>query len=149
MRYSLIDITTDQMGHVIDGSQTEPQIVTELWSFVGPMVAAIGCFPRYSRQAADLSATQVALTKLVIYTCSLWVGDGDVFTKLDAQKTTTPVQKNTTSSPRMSAWLIITKSTQWRKGTATKRPCLPSSPKNAVAAVTTSLETDVETYFQS
>lgn len=34
MRYSLIDITTDQMGHVIDGSQTEPQTVTELWSFV-------------------------------------------------------------------------------------------------------------------
>lgn len=34
MRYSLIDITTDQMGRVIDGSQTEPQIITELWTFV-------------------------------------------------------------------------------------------------------------------
>ncbi|MDF7674454.1 TIM44-like domain-containing protein [Acetobacteraceae bacterium ESL0709] len=34
MRYSLIDVTTDNMGNVIDGSQTEPQTVTELWTFV-------------------------------------------------------------------------------------------------------------------
>ncbi|MXV44135.1 TIM44-like domain-containing protein [Saccharibacter sp. 17.LH.SD] len=34
MRYSMIDVTTDPMGNVIDGSQTEPQTVTELWTFV-------------------------------------------------------------------------------------------------------------------
>lgn len=34
MRYSLIDVTTDSLGNVIDGSQTEPQTVTELWTFV-------------------------------------------------------------------------------------------------------------------
>ena len=33
MRYSLIDMTTDTMGHVIDGSSTERQTVTELWTF--------------------------------------------------------------------------------------------------------------------
>lgn len=34
MRYSMIDVTTDNMGNVIDGSQTNPQVVTELWTFV-------------------------------------------------------------------------------------------------------------------
>ncbi|QHI95371.1 TIM44-like domain-containing protein [Aristophania vespae] len=34
MRYSLLDVTTDSLGNVIDGSQTEPQTVTELWTFV-------------------------------------------------------------------------------------------------------------------
>ncbi|WP_029605736.1 Tim44 domain-containing protein [Kozakia baliensis] len=34
MRYSLIDVTTDAMGNVIDGSSTERQTVTELWTFV-------------------------------------------------------------------------------------------------------------------
>lgn len=33
LRYSLIDVTTDSMGNVIDGSRTEPQTVTELWTF--------------------------------------------------------------------------------------------------------------------
>lgn len=34
MQYSLIDVTTDVMGHVIDGSSTEPVVITELWTFV-------------------------------------------------------------------------------------------------------------------
>ncbi|PYD76574.1 Tim44 domain-containing protein [Novacetimonas pomaceti] len=34
MRYSLIDITTDMTGRVIDGSSTERTTVTELWTFV-------------------------------------------------------------------------------------------------------------------
>lgn len=34
MQYSLYDVTTDQLGNVIDGSKTERQIVTELWTFV-------------------------------------------------------------------------------------------------------------------
>ncbi|MBL7237386.1 Tim44 domain-containing protein [Novacetimonas hansenii] len=33
MRYSLIDMTTDMTGHVIDGSSTERTVVTELWTF--------------------------------------------------------------------------------------------------------------------
>ena len=34
MRYSLIDVTTDMMGNVIDGSTTAPVNVTELWTFL-------------------------------------------------------------------------------------------------------------------
>lgn len=34
MRYSMIDVTTDSLGNVIDGSSTEPVTVTELWTFV-------------------------------------------------------------------------------------------------------------------
>ncbi|MBR0559942.1 Tim44 domain-containing protein [Neokomagataea anthophila] len=34
MRYSLTDVTTDSFGNVIDGSSTELQTVTELWTFV-------------------------------------------------------------------------------------------------------------------
>ncbi|QDH17563.1 Tim44 domain-containing protein [Swingsia samuiensis] len=34
MRYSMIDVTTDQFGNVIDGSSTNPVTVTELWTFV-------------------------------------------------------------------------------------------------------------------
>lgn len=34
MQYSLYDVTTDQLGNVIDGSKTERQVVTELWTFV-------------------------------------------------------------------------------------------------------------------
>ncbi|GBQ15794.1 Tim44 domain-containing protein [Swaminathania salitolerans] len=34
MQYSLIDVTTDSFGNVIDGSKTERQTVTELWTFV-------------------------------------------------------------------------------------------------------------------
>ncbi|WP_336760260.1 TIM44-like domain-containing protein [Asaia sp. VD9] len=34
MQYSLYDVTTDQLGNVIDGSRTERQVVTELWTFV-------------------------------------------------------------------------------------------------------------------
>lgn len=34
MQYSLIDVTTDSMGNVIDGSRTEAQTVTELWTFM-------------------------------------------------------------------------------------------------------------------
>ncbi|WP_422919945.1 Tim44 domain-containing protein [Rhizosaccharibacter radicis] len=34
MRYSLIDVTTDLSGRVVDGSPTERQVVTELWTFV-------------------------------------------------------------------------------------------------------------------
>lgn len=34
MRYSLIDVTTDLTGRVVDGSPTERQNVTELWTFV-------------------------------------------------------------------------------------------------------------------
>lgn len=33
MRYSLTDVTTDSFGNVIDGSSTELQTVTELWTF--------------------------------------------------------------------------------------------------------------------
>jgi predicted lipid-binding transport protein (Tim44 family) len=36
MRYSLIDLTTNAMGQVIDGSSTEPVTITELWTFVRP-----------------------------------------------------------------------------------------------------------------
>ncbi len=34
MRYSMIDVTTDLTGRVVDGSPTERQSVTELWTFV-------------------------------------------------------------------------------------------------------------------
>ena len=34
MRYSLIDVTTDLTGRVVDGSPNERQMVTELWTFV-------------------------------------------------------------------------------------------------------------------
>jgi predicted lipid-binding transport protein (Tim44 family) len=35
MRFSLIDVMVDQdTGRVIDGSRTEPQEVTEVWTFV-------------------------------------------------------------------------------------------------------------------
>ncbi|GBR52024.1 mitochondrial import inner membrane translocase subunit Tim44 [Neokomagataea thailandica NBRC 106555] len=34
MRYSLTDVTTDNFGNVIDGSSTDMQTVTELWTFV-------------------------------------------------------------------------------------------------------------------
>ncbi|MBO1327620.1 Tim44-like domain-containing protein [Acetobacter suratthaniensis] len=36
MRYSLIDLTTNAMGQVIDGSSTDPVTITELWTFVRP-----------------------------------------------------------------------------------------------------------------
>lgn len=36
MRYSMVDITTDMVGHVIDGSSTERVTTTELWTFVRP-----------------------------------------------------------------------------------------------------------------
>ncbi|ACI50108.1 import inner membrane translocase subunit Tim44 [Gluconacetobacter diazotrophicus PA1 5] len=36
MRYSMVDITTDMTGRVIDGSSTERVMVTELWTFVRP-----------------------------------------------------------------------------------------------------------------
>ena len=34
MRYSMIDVTTDLTGRVVDGSPNERQLVTELWTFV-------------------------------------------------------------------------------------------------------------------
>ncbi len=34
MRYSMIDVTTDLSGRVVDGSPNERQTVTELWTFV-------------------------------------------------------------------------------------------------------------------
>lgn len=34
LQYSMIDVTTDSMGNVLDGSKTEPQTVTELWTFL-------------------------------------------------------------------------------------------------------------------
>ena len=33
MRYSMIDVTTDNTGRVVDGSPNERQTVTELWTF--------------------------------------------------------------------------------------------------------------------
>ncbi|MBB2201172.1 Tim44 domain-containing protein [Gluconacetobacter tumulisoli] len=36
IRYSMVDITTDMTGHVIDGSSTERVTATELWTFVRP-----------------------------------------------------------------------------------------------------------------
>lgn len=36
MRYSLIDLTTNAMGQVIEGSSTEPVTVTEVWTFTRP-----------------------------------------------------------------------------------------------------------------
>ncbi len=34
MQFSMIDVTHDQQGRVVDGSPTERQIVTELWTFL-------------------------------------------------------------------------------------------------------------------
>lgn len=34
MRYSMIDVTRDGAGHVVDGSPTEHQTVTEIWTFL-------------------------------------------------------------------------------------------------------------------
>lgn len=36
MRYSLIDLTTNATGQVIDGSSTTPVTITEVWTFVRP-----------------------------------------------------------------------------------------------------------------
>ncbi len=36
MRYSLIDLTTNATGQVIDGSSTSPVTATEVWTFVRP-----------------------------------------------------------------------------------------------------------------
>lgn len=36
MRYSLIDLTTNAMGQVIEGSSTDPVTITELWTFTRP-----------------------------------------------------------------------------------------------------------------
>lgn len=36
MRYSLVDLTTDMTGRVVEGSSAEPVVVTELWTFVRP-----------------------------------------------------------------------------------------------------------------
>ncbi|WP_215761695.1 TIM44-like domain-containing protein [Acetobacter sp. P1H12_c] len=36
MRYSLIDLTTNATGQVIEGSSTEPVTITELWTFTRP-----------------------------------------------------------------------------------------------------------------
>ena len=36
MRYSMVDITTDMTGRVIDGSSTERVTITELWTFMRP-----------------------------------------------------------------------------------------------------------------
>ncbi len=34
MRFSMLDVTRDGQGHVVDGSPTERQVVTEVWTFV-------------------------------------------------------------------------------------------------------------------
>jgi predicted lipid-binding transport protein (Tim44 family) len=34
MRYSMIDVTTDASGRVVDGSPNERVSVSELWTFV-------------------------------------------------------------------------------------------------------------------
>ena len=34
MRFSMLDVTTDGQGRVVDGSKTERQLVTEVWTFV-------------------------------------------------------------------------------------------------------------------
>ena len=36
MRYSLIDVTTDLTGRVVDGSPDQRQMVVELWTFMRP-----------------------------------------------------------------------------------------------------------------
>ncbi|MFS3136739.1 Tim44 domain-containing protein [Gluconacetobacter sacchari] len=36
IRYSMVDITTDMTGRVIDGSSTERVTITELWTFMRP-----------------------------------------------------------------------------------------------------------------
>jgi predicted lipid-binding transport protein (Tim44 family) len=34
MRFSMLDVTTDAQGRVVDGSPTERQLITEIWTFV-------------------------------------------------------------------------------------------------------------------
>jgi predicted lipid-binding transport protein (Tim44 family) len=34
MRFSMIDVTRDRAGHVVDGSLTERVTVSEFWTFV-------------------------------------------------------------------------------------------------------------------
>ena len=34
MQFSMVDVTRDGEGRVVDGSPTERQIVTELWTFL-------------------------------------------------------------------------------------------------------------------
>jgi predicted lipid-binding transport protein (Tim44 family) len=34
MRFSMIDVTRDRAENVVDGSPTERQMATELWTFV-------------------------------------------------------------------------------------------------------------------
>ena len=36
MRYSLLDLPTNAMGNVINGSSTQPVVITEVWTFVRP-----------------------------------------------------------------------------------------------------------------
>lgn len=36
MRYSLVDLTTDMMGRIVNGSSADPVEVRELWTFVRP-----------------------------------------------------------------------------------------------------------------
>lgn len=36
MRYSLIDITTNMTGHVVDGNPNEPVTIAEIWTFIRP-----------------------------------------------------------------------------------------------------------------
>jgi predicted lipid-binding transport protein (Tim44 family) len=37
MRFSLVDVTVDGSGHVVSGSRTTPQEVTEIWTFRRPL----------------------------------------------------------------------------------------------------------------
>ena len=34
MRFSMLDVTTDAQERIVDGSRTERQLVTEVWTFV-------------------------------------------------------------------------------------------------------------------
>ena len=34
MQFAMLDVTRDQSGRVVDGSETEEQVVTEIWTFV-------------------------------------------------------------------------------------------------------------------
>ena len=34
MRFSMVDVTRDSAGNVVDGSPTEHMTVTEIWTFV-------------------------------------------------------------------------------------------------------------------
>ena len=74
MRYSMIDVTTDLTGRVVDGSPDERQVVTELWTFMRPrgggwILSAIqqrGCSARAAstatRRAPPTIATRPAAT---------------------------------------------------------------------------------------